>query len=184
MIRIFLSNYLLKTNRQHPHQLICKNEKLCKNGALYIPIVYETNKSMVISLENVGIQCVKRKYVADALNKRKLNRIDPFKAGFDHATNSNLNPNAIRLCFQAILYPRGLKSDSDTISGDKIGLKPVVSNIIFDKKTTPELKICAICSCESTVHGGKTIFLNCDKVRFCHDPQSETSLIFLKLIRS
>ena len=50
-------------------------------------------------LQNLGIQCVRRKDAPASLAQREKIQVDPFKQGFMHA-NMAINLNAIRLCFQ------------------------------------------------------------------------------------
>jgi hypothetical protein len=51
--------------------------KHCKRGIFKAEI---NNESMTLSLQNVGIQCVKRSNVDEALKERESQRIDPFKS--------------------------------------------------------------------------------------------------------
>ena len=56
---------------------------------------------MTATIPGIGIQCVKKKDMADSVKIRKQIGIDPFKKGFDDIMNdANVNLNAIRLAFQ------------------------------------------------------------------------------------
>ena len=54
-------------------------------------------------LQNLGIQCVRRKDAPASLAQREKIQVDPFKQGFMHA-NMAINLNAIRLCFQVKIW--------------------------------------------------------------------------------
>jgi Rel/ankyrin family protein len=48
--------------------------------------------------------------------------------------------------------------------GIQSAIQPVVSDVIYDKKTVAELQICELSDCTSPVAGGKKIVLLCEKV--------------------
>jgi len=45
-----------------------------------------------------------------------------------------------------------------------IPLRPVVSDVIYDKKAMADLSIVELCSCVSPVDGGRQMILLCEKV--------------------
>lgn len=139
--------------RPHPHNLVGKEG--CKKGVCTMTI---GNDSMQCVFSNLGIQCVKKRDVEDALKLREEIRVDPFQTGFTHRSQAqSIDLNALRLCFQVFL--EGPEKGKFTFP-----LKPVVSNAIYDKKATSDLIICKLSDCTSSVAGGKEIILLCDKV--------------------
>lgn len=64
-----------KPYRPHPHNLVGRDN--CKKGICTIEI---NNESMTASFQNLGIQCVKRKDIDDALKVREKIRVDPFRS--------------------------------------------------------------------------------------------------------
>ena len=56
---------------------------------------------MTVEFQHLGIQCVRKKDIADALKQRKEIRVDPFRQGFTHADSAgSIDLNAVKLCFQ------------------------------------------------------------------------------------
>ncbi|XP_034950793.1 putative transcription factor p65 homolog isoform X2 [Chelonus insularis] len=134
----------------HPHSIVSK--EMCSQGVCTVerytdqePIVFPT----------LGIQCVKKKDIAEALQQRKKARVDPFKTGFD-INPITLDLSAVRLCFQVFLQGRNGKF--------QIPLKPVVSNPVYDKKTLNELVICKLSHSSAPTDGGMEMILLCEKV--------------------
>lgn len=83
-----------------------------------------------------------------------------FVAGFDHKSSlSSIDLNAVRLCFQVFL-----PKTREGITTFSHPLKPVVSNIIYDKKAMSDLVICKLSKPSSSVQGGEEIILLCEKV--------------------
>ncbi|KAL1505310.1 hypothetical protein ABEB36_004904 [Hypothenemus hampei] len=114
-------------------------------------------KMMRVQFQNLGIQCVKKKEIELSLAKRQEIRVDPFKNGFQHKNRpTSIDLNAIRLCFQAYLPDQNGKMT--------IPLKPIVSDVIYDKKAIPDLTIVELCSCVSYVNGGSSLILLCEKI--------------------
>ena len=99
--------------------------------------------TMTATFTNLGIQCVKKKDMAESLQTRKEIGIDPFKQGFDTDGN-NINLNAIRLSFQGFL---------DAFGSKPMVLKPVISQVIRDKKAYCDLAIVDISDTWSPVQG-------------------------------
>lgn len=61
--------------RPHPHNLVGKEG--CKKGVCTMTI---NNDSMQCVFSNLGIQCVKKRDVEDALKLREEIRVDPFQS--------------------------------------------------------------------------------------------------------
>nr|CAD7431383.1 unnamed protein product [Timema monikensis] len=139
--------------RSHPHNLVGKEG--CKKGVCTVEI---NTDSMAVSFSNLGIQCVKKKDIEEALRVRKEIRVDPFRNGFTHGDQpTTIDLNAVRLCFQVFL--EGNEKGKFTFQ-----LPPVVSEPIYDKKAMSDLVICRLSDCSCTVAGGKEIILLCEKV--------------------
>ncbi len=60
--------------RAHPHNLVGKEG--CKNGICTMEI---NNETMTAVFSNLGIQCVKKKDIEEALKTREEIRVDPFR---------------------------------------------------------------------------------------------------------
>nr|CAD7410836.1 unnamed protein product [Timema poppensis] len=139
--------------RSHPHNLVGKEG--CKKGVCTVEI---NTDSMAVSFSNLGIQCVKKKDIEEALRVRKEIRVDPFRNGFAHGDQpTTIDLNAVRLCFQVFL--EGNEKGKFTFQ-----LPPVVSEPIYDKKAMSDLVICRLSDCSCSVAGGKEIILLCEKV--------------------
>ncbi|XP_068249169.1 uncharacterized protein [Palaemon carinicauda] len=139
--------------RPHPHNLVGKEG--CKKGVCTMRI---NNDSMQCVFSNLGIQCVKRRDVEEALKQREDIRVDPFQTGFSHRNQpQSIDLNSLRLCFQVFL--EGSEKEKFTYP-----LKAIVSDPIYDKKAACDLIICKLSDCTSSVAGGKEIILLCDKV--------------------
>ncbi|CAL4103769.1 unnamed protein product [Meganyctiphanes norvegica] len=139
--------------RPHPHNLVGKEG--CKKGVCTMQINSDT---MTCVFSNLGIQCVKKRDVEDALKLREEIRVDPFQTGFTHRNNpQSIDLNSVRLCFQVFLQGANKKHFTFPI-------KACVSEPIYDKKATSDLIICKLSDCTSSVAGGKEIILLCDKV--------------------
>ncbi|XP_036439084.1 transcription factor p65 [Colossoma macropomum] len=137
--------------KPHPHELVGKD---CKHG------YYEADlpERRVHSFQNLGIQCVKKKDVAEAISCRMQTQNNPFNIPEAKVWEEEYDLNAVRLCFQAtITLP----------SGDLFPLEPVVSQPIYDNRApnTAELKICRVNRNSGSCKGGDEIFLLCDKVQ-------------------
>uniref|UniRef100_A0A1A9W5W7 RHD domain-containing protein n=1 Tax=Glossina brevipalpis TaxID=37001 RepID=A0A1A9W5W7_9MUSC len=135
----------------HPHKLIGIG---CQEG-IYNRRVNTENMPMEIN--NLGIQCVKKKDIESSLNEREKMRIDPFRTGFDHRSETSLiDLYSLRLCFQVFI--------EDKKGGFTTALDPVVSEPIYDKKAMSELVICRVCTCPASVEGGTEHILLCEKI--------------------
>lgn len=139
--------------RPHPHNLVGREG--CKKGVCTLEV---NNETMTLSFANLGIQCVKKKDIEEALRVREKIRVDPFRTGFSHRTQpGSIDLNAVRLSFQAFL--EGPEPGKFTVQ-----LMPIVSETIYDKKAMSDLVICKLSDCSSSVAGGKEIILLCEKV--------------------
>ncbi|XP_012541458.1 embryonic polarity protein dorsal isoform X1 [Monomorium pharaonis] len=139
--------------RPHPHNLVGK--EACKQGVCTVEV---PSGNMVVTFSNLGIQCVKKKDIEEALRVRQELRVDPYRTGFDHKRHpSNIDLNAVRLCFQVFL------------EGSQKGkfnkpLAPIVSDPIYDKKAMSDLVICKLSHCSASVAGSMDMILLCEKV--------------------
>lgn len=142
--------------RPHPHNLVGREG--CKGGVCTLQIPPDT---MSMTFSNLGIQCVKKRDIADNLDARHKYKVDPFNTGFDHKNQpTSIDLNAVRLCFQVYI--------TNPAKGDNkfsVPLAPVVSDPIYDKKAMCDLTIVKLSDCSSIVDGGKKdIILLCEKV--------------------
>ncbi|XP_052123812.1 uncharacterized protein LOC113206085 isoform X2 [Frankliniella occidentalis] len=139
--------------RPHPHNLVGKEG--CKRGVFSQHV---SSNNMIVSFSNLGIQCVKKKDIEDALRVREEIRVDPFRTGFAHRGHpTGIDLNAVRLCFQVFL--EGPEPNTYTRA-----LAPVVSEPIYDKKAMSDLVICKLSEASASVGGGKEMILLCEKV--------------------
>ncbi|CAD6992094.1 unnamed protein product [Ceratitis capitata] len=137
--------------RPHPYNLIGREG--CRRGVYTVANKTGTTRIKFCSL---GVQCVKRTGVQASLKIRENIRVDPFKTGFEHATEAIfVDMTAVRLCFQVFI--------EDSSGRFTIPLKPVVSEPIYDSRAVADLKIYQMCS-SSTALGDKPIILLCDKI--------------------
>nr|XP_057920272.1 proto-oncogene c-Rel isoform X2 [Doryrhamphus excisus] len=149
--------YLVTKNepyRPHPHGLVGKD---CKDG--YYEAEFGPDRK-VIAFQNLGIRCVKKKEVKDAIIERISRGINPFNVPREQLLQTDeYDLNVVRLCIQVFLQ--------DETSHYTRALNPVVSNPIYDNRAskTAELKICRVNSNSGSVKGGDEIFLLCDKVQ-------------------
>uniref|UniRef100_A0A8C6VKN9 RHD domain-containing protein n=1 Tax=Naja naja TaxID=35670 RepID=A0A8C6VKN9_NAJNA len=132
--------------RPHPHQLVGKD---CENG------YYEAEfgpERRVLSFQNLGIQCVKKRELKESIISRIAKKINPFNV-------EEYDLNVVRLCFQAFL--------SDEHGNCTQPISPVISNPIYDNRApnSAELRICRVNKNCGTAKGGDEIFLLCDKVQ-------------------
>uniref|UniRef100_A0A3Q0SCF0 V-rel avian reticuloendotheliosis viral oncogene homolog A n=1 Tax=Amphilophus citrinellus TaxID=61819 RepID=A0A3Q0SCF0_AMPCI len=137
--------------KPHPHELVGKD---CKHG------YYEADlqERRIHSFQNLGIQCVKKKDVNEAITCRLQTNNNPFNIPEAKVWEEEFDLNSVRLCFQAsITLP----------AGELFPLEPVVSQPIYDNRApnTAELKICRVNRNSGSCKGGDEIFLLCDKVQ-------------------
>ncbi|XP_030017750.1 transcription factor p65 isoform X2 [Sphaeramia orbicularis] len=138
-------------HKPHPHELVGKD---CKHG------YYEADlqERRIHSFQNLGIQCVKKKDVNEAITCRLQTNNNPFNIPDAKVWEEEFDLNSVRLCFQAsITLP----------TGELFPLEPVVSQPIYDNRApnTAELKICRVNRNHGSCKGGDEIFLLCDKVQ-------------------
>ncbi|CAL1590629.1 unnamed protein product [Knipowitschia caucasica] len=138
-------------HKPHPHELVGKD---CKHG------YYEADlqERRIHSFQNLGIQCVKKKDVVEAITCRLQTSNNPFNVPEAKVWEEEFDLNSVRLCFQASIT---------LSSGDMFPLEPVVSQPIYDNRApnTAELKICRVNRNSGSCKGGDEIFLLCDKVQ-------------------
>ncbi|XP_039203483.1 proto-oncogene c-Rel isoform X1 [Crotalus tigris] len=140
--------------RPHPHQLVGKD---CENG------YYEAEfgpERRVLSFQNLGIQCVKKRELKESIISRIAKKINPFNVSEEQLLIvEEYDLNVVRLCFQAFI--------SDEHGNCTQPISPVISNPIYDNRApnSAELRICRVNKNCGTVKGGDEIFLLCDKVQ-------------------
>ncbi|KZC09125.1 Embryonic polarity protein dorsal [Dufourea novaeangliae] len=140
-------------HRPHPHNLVGK--EACKRGVCTVEV---SSENMTVTFANLGIQCVKKKDIEEALRVREEIRVDPFRTGFEHKRQpTSIDLNAVRLCFQVFL-------EGSQKGKFNLPLPPVVSDPIFDKKAMSDLVICKLSHCSASVAGGMEMILLCEKV--------------------
>ena len=92
--------------RAHPHNLVSPaavGREGCKRGVctMNVPYIPSQNEDMTVEFQHLGIQCVRRRDIGDALKQREQIRVDPYRQGFDHMNSPQaIDLNAVRLCFQ------------------------------------------------------------------------------------
>ena len=68
---------------------------------MVVPYFPNQNEDMTVEFQHLGIQCVRRRDVGDALKQREGIRVDPYRQGFDHMNSPQaVDLHAVRLCFQ------------------------------------------------------------------------------------
>lgn len=68
--------------RPHPHNLVGREG--CRRGVCTLEVSPET---MAVTFSNLGIQCVKKKDIEDALKVREEIRVDPFRSKLTFSKN-------------------------------------------------------------------------------------------------
>ncbi|XP_057875675.1 proto-oncogene c-Rel [Melospiza georgiana] len=140
--------------KPHPHDLVGKD---CRDG--YYEAEFGPDRR-VLSFQNLGIQCVKKKDLKESISLRISKKINPFNVPEEQLHNiDEYDLNVVRLCFQAFL--------PDEHGNYSIALPPLISNPIYDNRApnTAELRICRVNKNCGSVKGGDEIFLLCDKVQ-------------------
>ncbi|CAG0915893.1 unnamed protein product [Notodromas monacha] len=139
--------------RPHPHNLVGREG--CDKG---VCTMYIDPNTMKCQFQNLGIQCVRKRDIAEALDQRQQIKVDPFQTGFDHKHQPNsIDLNSLRLCFQVFI-------EGEQKNKYVVPLKPVVSEPIYDRKAVSDLNICKMSHCNDTVAGGREVILLCEKV--------------------
>eukprot|EP00079_Xenopus_tropicalis_P023762 XP_012816239.1 PREDICTED: transcription factor p65 isoform X1 [Xenopus tropicalis] len=139
-------------HKPHPHELVGKD---CKDG--YYEAELSPDRS-IHSFQNLGIQCVKKREVEDAIAHRIRTNNNPFNVPPEEL-KSDYDLNTVCLCFQVFI--------PDRAAGQVVPLPFVVSQPIYDNRApnTAELKICRVNRNSGSCMGGDEIFLLCDKVQ-------------------
>nr|XP_034827210.1 embryonic polarity protein dorsal isoform X1 [Maniola hyperantus] len=141
--------------KPHPHNLVGREK--CDEGVCTVKTTI-TEDNPQVSFSNLGIQCVKRKDIANALKTRERLRVDPFKTGFNHRNQpQSIDLNAVRLCFQVFIQ-------DERTNRVRHSLPPVVSDIIYDKKALSDLIITRISHCSGSAKGDTEVILLCERV--------------------
>ncbi|XP_063801190.1 transcription factor p65 isoform X1 [Pseudophryne corroboree] len=137
--------------KPHPHELVGKD---CKDGYYEADLSPDRN---IHSFQNLGIQCVKKREVDDAIAQRLRTNNNPFNVPVEEL-KSDYDLNTVCLCFQVYIRDQ---------SGALLPLPLVVSQPIYDNRApnTAELKICRVNKNSGSCLGGDEIFLLCDKVQ-------------------
>ena len=69
------------------------------------------NADMSVEFPHLGIQCVRKKDIAEALKQRQEIRVDPYRQGFGHAEDAgSIDLHAVKLCFQVLFFLENLSS--------------------------------------------------------------------------
>ncbi|XP_037298148.1 LOW QUALITY PROTEIN: embryonic polarity protein dorsal [Manduca sexta] len=140
--------------RPHPHNLVGRDH--CDRGVFSVRTEI-TDENNEYQFRNLGIQCVKRRDIGEALRIREDLRVDPFKTGFTHRNHpQGIDLNAVRLAFQVFLPHSSGKM--------RRTLAPVVSDVIYDKKAMSDLLIMRASHCAGPARGGTQVILLCEKV--------------------
>merc|ERR1712165_694388 len=145
--------------KTHPHNLVSPasvGRDGCKKGVCTMNV---NNEEMSVEFPHLGIQCVRRRDIADALKQRQEIRVDPFRQGFGHVDSPNsIDLNAVKLCFQVFL------ENPKTPGKYTVILDPVCSKPIFDAKAKKELQIMDMSDNIAPADGGKKVIILCEKV--------------------
>ncbi|KAL2805867.1 transcription factor p65 isoform 1 [Daubentonia madagascariensis] len=138
-------------HRPHPHELVGKD---CRDGFYEAELCPDR---CIHSFQNLGIQCVKKRDLEQAISQRIQTNNNPFQVPIEEQ-RGDYDLNAVRLCFQVTVRDP---------SGRPLRLQPVLSHPIFDNRApnTAELKICRVNRNSGSCLGGDEIFLLCDKVQ-------------------
>ncbi|CAI9564967.1 unnamed protein product [Staurois parvus] len=138
-------------HKPHPHELVGKD---CKDGYYEADLSLDRN---IHSFQNLGIQCVKKREVEEAIAQRVRTNNNPFNVPIEDL-KSDFDLNTVCLCFQVYIRDP---------NGGLLPLQFVVSHPIYDNRApnTAELKICRVNKNSGSCLGGDEIFLLCDKVQ-------------------
>ncbi|XP_032213216.1 transcription factor p65 isoform X1 [Mustela erminea] len=138
-------------HRPHPHELVGKD---CRDGFYEAELCPDR---CIHSFQNLGIQCVKKRDLEQAISQRIQTNNNPFQVPIEEQ-RGDYDLNAVRLCFQVTVRDP---------AGRPLRLSPVLSHPIFDNRApnTAELKICRVNRNSGSCRGGDEIFLLCDKVQ-------------------
>lgn len=139
-------------HRVHPHSLVGKD---CTDGVCRVRL--RPHVSPRHSFNNLGIQCVRKKEIEAAIERKIQLGIDPYNAG-SLKNHQEVDMNVVRICFQASYRDQ---------QGQMRRMDPVLSEPVYDKKSTntSELRICRINKESGPCTGGEELYLLCDKVQ-------------------
>ncbi|XP_032118577.1 transcription factor RelB isoform X1 [Sapajus apella] len=139
-------------HRVHPHSLVGKD---CTDGVCRVRL--RPHVSPRHSFNNLGIQCVRKKEIEAAIERKIQLGIDPYNAG-SLKNHQEVDMNVVRICFQASYRDQ---------QGQMCHMDPVLSEPVYDKKSTntSELRICRINKESGPCTGGEELYLLCDKVQ-------------------
>ncbi|XP_051845388.1 transcription factor RelB isoform X2 [Antechinus flavipes] len=139
-------------HRVHPHGLVGKD---CADGVCRVRLRPQISPRH--SFNNLGIQCVRKREIEAAIERKIQLGIDPYNAG-SLKNHQEVDMNVVRICF--------LASYRDA-QGQLRRLEPVLSDPVYDKKSTntSELRICRINKESGPCTGGEELYLLCDKVQ-------------------
>ncbi|XP_040832128.1 transcription factor RelB isoform X1 [Ochotona curzoniae] len=139
-------------HRVHPHSLVGKD---CTDGVCRVRL--RPHVSPRHSFNNLGIQCVRKKEIEAAIERKIQLGIDPYNAG-SLKNHQEVDMNVVRICFQASYRDQ---------QGQLRHMEPVLSEPVYDKKSTntSELRICRINKESGPCTGGEELYLLCDKVQ-------------------
>lgn len=139
-------------HRVHPHSLVGKD---CTDGVCRVRL--RPHVSPRHSFNNLGIQCVRKKEIEAAIERKIQLGIDPYNAG-SLKNHREVDMNVVRICFQASYRDQ---------QGQMRRMDPVLSEPVYDKKSTntSELRICRINKESGPCTGGEELYLLCDKVQ-------------------
>merc|ERR1711868_113822 len=145
--------------KTHPHNLVSPasvGRDGCKKGVCTMNV---NSEDMTVEFPHLGIQCVRKKDIAEALKLMQEIRVDPFRQGFGHVDSPNsIDLNAVKLCFQVFLENPSSPGKYTVI------LPPVCTRPIYDAKAKKELQIMDISDNSAPADGGKKIIILCEKV--------------------
>ena len=98
--------------RVHPYNLVSpavrssSRNSGCKNGICIKRVSHVPGQDLTVEFQHLGIQCVTRGKIGEALRQRQQIRVDPFGQGFDHTNGPTaVDLSAVRLCFQVQTMP-------------------------------------------------------------------------------
>ncbi|XP_021106504.1 transcription factor RelB isoform X2 [Heterocephalus glaber] len=139
-------------HRVHPHSLVGKD---CADGVCRVRL--RPHVSPRHSFNNLGIQCVRKKEIEAAIERKIQLGIDPYNAG-SLKNHQEVDMNVVKICFQASYRDQ---------QGHMCRMDPVLSEPVYDKKSTntSELRICRINKESGPCTGGEELYLLCDKVQ-------------------
>ena len=97
--------------RAHPNNLVSPasvGRDGCKKGVCTVNV---NNDDMTVEFPHIGIQCIRKKDIAEALKERQEIRVDPYRQGFEHIEDAgSIDLHAVKLCFQVLFFQENLSS--------------------------------------------------------------------------